>query len=101
MVAAIRDDPAQRMNLAASFYDDRPGRPPIQSYRRAELAFMHWQVSRGVLAPPGAERPGSQWWRSVNEGLLRDAWEALTNAIAALTGTRNRRLPLTKTIKVF
>jgi hypothetical protein len=76
MVAAIRDDPARRMELAASFYDDRPGRPRIQSYRRAELAFMHWQVSRGVLAPPGAEQPGSQWWRSVNEGLLRDAWEA-------------------------
>jgi hypothetical protein len=76
MVAAIRDDPARRMELAASFYDDRPGRPRIQSYRRAELAFMHWQVSRGVLAPPGAEQPGSRWWRSVNEGLLRDAWEA-------------------------
>ena len=37
---------------------------------------MRWQVSRGVLAPPGSQRPGSQWWRSVNEGLLRDAWEA-------------------------
>ena len=76
MVAAVRDDPAQRMKLAARFYDDRPGASRIQAYRRAEVAFMHWQVSRGVLAPPGAERPGSQWWRSVNEGLLRDAWEA-------------------------
>jgi hypothetical protein len=37
---------------------------------------MRWQVSRGVLAPPGSKQPGSQWWRSVNEGLLRDAWEA-------------------------
>jgi len=37
---------------------------------------MRWQVSRGVLAPPDAAQPGSEWWRSVNEGLLRDAWEA-------------------------
>jgi hypothetical protein len=37
---------------------------------------MRWQVSRGVLAPPGSARPGSQWWRAVSEGLLRDAWEA-------------------------
>jgi hypothetical protein len=76
MVAAVRDDPAQRLSLASGFYDDSPGRPRIGAYRRAEVAFMHWQVSRGVLAPPGAERPGSRWWRSVNEGLLRDAWEA-------------------------
>lgn len=76
LVAAVRDDPAQRLALAARFYDARQGRAPIRAYRRAELAFMRWQVSRGVLAPPGAPRPGSPWWRSVNEGLLRDAWEA-------------------------
>jgi hypothetical protein len=76
MVAAVRHDPARRLRLAGSFYDDRPGRPPIRAYRRAELAFMRWQISRGVLAPPGCDRPGSPWWRSVNEGLLRDACEA-------------------------
>ncbi len=76
MVAAVRHDPAQRLRLAGRFYDDRPGRASIRAYRRAELAFMRWQVSRGVLAPPDAARPGSEWWRSVNEGLLRDAWEA-------------------------
>jgi hypothetical protein len=76
MVAAVRDDPVQRLSLASGFYDDSPDRPRIRAYRRAEVAFMHWQVSRGVLAPPRAERPGSRWWRSVNEGLLRDAWEA-------------------------
>ncbi|TQS39819.1 hypothetical protein FL583_38000 [Cryptosporangium phraense] len=32
---------------------------------------MHWQLRRGVLAPDG-----SPWWRSVNENLLRDAYEA-------------------------
>jgi hypothetical protein len=76
MVAAVRDDPARRLKLASRFYDDRPGRAPIRAYRRAEVAFMRWQVSRGVLAPSRAARPGSRWWRSVNESLLRDACEA-------------------------
>jgi hypothetical protein len=76
MVAAVRDDPARRLELAARFYDRRPGRASIRSYRRAELAFMHWQIRRGVLAAPSADRPGSPWWRAVNEGLLRDAWQA-------------------------
>ncbi len=76
MVAAVRDDPARRLELAARFYDRRVGRPSIRSYRRAELAFMRWQISRGVLTAPSAGRPGSPWWRAVNEGLLRDAWQA-------------------------
>jgi hypothetical protein len=76
MVAVVRDDPARRLRLAGSFYDDRPGRASIRAYRRAELAFMRWQVQRGLLAAPDSARPGSAWWRSVNEGLLRDAWEA-------------------------
>ena len=76
MVAAVRDDPARRLELAARFYDRRTGRVSIRSYRRAELAFMHWQIRRGVLAAPSADRPGSPWWRAVNEGLLRDAWQA-------------------------
>ena len=76
LVAAVRDDPARRLGLASRFYNDRPGRVSIRAYRRAELAFMRWQVGRGVLAPPDGEQPGSEWWRSVNEGLLRDAWEA-------------------------
>jgi hypothetical protein len=76
MVAAVRDDQDRRLGLAASFYDDRPGQAPIRAYRRAEMAFMQWQVRRGLLAARDAARPGSEWWRSVNESLLRDAWEA-------------------------
>src|SRR5258708_32988260 len=68
MVAAVRDDPARRLELAARFYDRRVGRVSIRSYRRAELAFMRWQVRRGGLAAPGAARPGSPWWRAGNEG---------------------------------
>jgi len=76
MVAAVRHDPAPRLELVSRFYDDRPGRASIRAYRRAEIAFMRWQVSRGVLAPPESARPGSEWWRSVNESLLRDGCEA-------------------------
>jgi hypothetical protein len=76
MVAAVRDDPAGRLALASRFYDRRVGRKSIRSYRRAEMAFMRWQIRRGVLAGPNAARPGSPWWRAVNEGLLADAWEA-------------------------
>ena len=76
MVAAVRDDPAGRLALASRFYDRRVGRKSIRSYRRAEMAFMRWQIRRGVLAAPNADRPGSPWWRAVNEGLLADTWEA-------------------------
>ncbi len=76
MVAAVRDDPDGRLALASRFYDRRIGRKSIRSYRRAEMAFMRWQIRRGVLAAPNVERPGSPWWRAVNEGLLVDTWEA-------------------------
>jgi hypothetical protein len=89
MVAAVRHDPAGRLRLASSFYEDRPGRTSILAYRRAELAFMRWQVHRGVLAPPDCEQPGSRWWRSVNEGLLRDACEAGL-LMAGLPGSAGR-----------
>ena len=86
MVAAVRDDPGRRLGLASRFYDDRPGCVSIRSYRRAEMAFMRWQVRRGLLAAPDAPRPGSAWWRAVNEGLLRDAWEA--DQLLAGSGSR-------------
>jgi hypothetical protein len=70
-VAAVRDDPARRLALAASFYALRPGRRSIARYRLAEMAFMRWQVRRGVLAAGG-----SPWWRAVNAHLLRDTSEA-------------------------
>ena len=76
VVAAVRDDPSERLRLACSFYDQRAGERSIRAYRRAEIAFMRWQLRRGVLAPPAAERPGSPWWRAVNEALLRDCVEA-------------------------
>jgi hypothetical protein len=76
LVAAARDDPAARLRLACSFYEQRVGGRSIRPYRRAEVAFMRWQLRRGVLAPTSAVKPGSPWWRAVNETLLRDAAEA-------------------------
>ena len=38
---------------------------------------MRWQVQRGLLNPLDASPPGSMWWRSVNERLLRDGCEAV------------------------
>ena len=89
MVAAVRDDPARRLELAARFYDRRIGRVSIRSFRRAELAFMRWQIRRGVLAGPSADRPGSPWWRAVNEGLLGDAWQA-DLLVSGRSGTATR-----------
>ncbi len=71
-VAAVADDPAGRLAMATDFYRDCGG--PEFRYERAPLAFMHWEVRRGVLAPVAAG--GSAWWRAVNGRLLRDADEA-------------------------
>jgi len=46
-------------------------------FRRAALSFMQWQLQRGVLQPPFSDRPGSPWWRAVNERILRDGCEAV------------------------
>lgn len=50
-------------------------------YRRAALAFMQWQVRRGLLAPLAGPHPGSPWWRAVNERLLHDTCEARMRVI--------------------
>ncbi len=42
---------------------------------------MSWQVRRGLLNPLDHDRPGSPWWRAVNERLLRDTCEAHSLAL--------------------
>jgi hypothetical protein len=69
-VALVRDDPAGRLELMQQSY----GADSV--WARAEAAFMEWEVDRGVLNPLTGTQPGSAWWRSVNERLLRDAEEA-------------------------
>jgi hypothetical protein len=77
-VAAVRDDPASRLALMARLFHGPTGRAPRHSpFRQAALSFMRWQVQRGVLNPVAASRPGSAWWRAMNERLLRDGCESL------------------------
>jgi hypothetical protein len=81
-VAAVRDDPAGRRALLRSLYEAPAGRPELHlPYRRAALAFMDWQLRRGVLHRVGGARPGSPWWRAVNERLLRDTAEARAHVL--------------------
>jgi len=80
-VAAVRDDPAGRQVLLRTFYDGPFGSSAHhRPFRRAALSFMGWELRRGVLAPASAPRPGSAWWRALNERLLRDGCEALGRA---------------------
>lgn len=97
LVAAVRDDPAQRLRLAAGFYEKQAGGRSIRAYRRAEIAFMRWQIRCGVLSPLGGPQPGSPWWRAVNESLLRDTVEAdlLFNGASGRASTSSVGLWLT------
>jgi hypothetical protein len=80
-VEQVRDDPAARLALADRTYRGPTGDAPRHlPFRRAELAFMGWQLRRGVLDPATAARPGSPWWRACNERLLRDGCEAVARA---------------------
>lgn len=77
----MRDDPSGRMALLARTYSGPLGRARRREpFRRAATSFMRWQAERGVLRAPGEERPGSPWWRAVNERLLLDGCEALARA---------------------
>ena len=80
-IAAVRDDPAGRLALASSIYDDPTGRQSQRPrFRRAALAFTRWMAERGVLNALDGARPGSGWWRAMNERLLRDSCEAFGRA---------------------
>jgi hypothetical protein len=77
-LAAVRDDPAGRLALMAQVFRGPTGRAPRHlPFRRAALSFMRWQARRGVLNPLDASPPGSVWWRTLNERLLRDGCETV------------------------
>jgi hypothetical protein len=81
LVAAVRDDPLARLRLMSQTYYGPTGRAPRHlPFRRAALAFMRWEVTRGLLNPLDAVPPGSPWWRALNERLLRDGCEAVARA---------------------
>jgi hypothetical protein len=76
--AVVRDDPAGRIALMRRCYYGPLGRAPRHlPFRRAAMSFMRWQIRRGLLRPPADDRPGSPWWRAVNERILRDGCEAV------------------------
>jgi hypothetical protein len=76
-VDAVRDDPDGRVALMRDQYrvptDVDRGYLP---FRQAASAFMQWQLQRGLLNPADSPRPGSPWWRAMNECLLHDGCEA-------------------------
>src|SRR5687768_7105079 len=77
-VAAVRDDPAARLALMGQVFRGPTGRAPRHlPFRRAALSFMRWQARRGVLNPLDGSPPGSPWWRTMNERLLRDGCESV------------------------
>jgi hypothetical protein len=80
-VEAVRDEPAKRLELLARTYHGPTGRAPYHlPFRRAALAFVRWQLARGVLAPLHAPPAGSPWWRVANERLLWDGCEAVARS---------------------
>jgi hypothetical protein len=94
-VAAVRDDPAERLALLARTYHGPAGRAPRHlPFRRAALSFMRWQADRGVLNPLDSTPPGSVWWRAVNARLLRDGCEsvALSGGLAGEPSSQAVRL---------
>jgi hypothetical protein len=77
-VASVRHDPTGRITLMERCYNGPFGKAPRHlPFRRAAMSFMRWQLRRGVLQPPFSDRPGSPWWRAVNERILRDGCEAV------------------------
>jgi hypothetical protein len=93
-VAAVRDDPAARLALMARLFRGPTGNAPRHlPFRRAALSFMRWQAKRGVLNPLDASRPGSVWWRAMNERLLRDGCEAV-GLLGGLAGEPSRAVRL-------
>ena len=78
LVAGVRDDPGGRLALMERCYYGPFGKAPRHlPFRRAALSFMRWQLRRGLLQPLASPRPGSPWWRAVNERILRDGCEAV------------------------
>jgi hypothetical protein len=65
-VDEVADDPEGRYRRRAEFY--HLGGRRIAHFGGAELAFLRWEIRRGVLRPIAAG--GSAWWRAVNRDLL-------------------------------
>lgn len=87
-VAAVADDPQARLRLLEQMYATRivNGRRHLP-YRRAAVAFMGWQINRGLLNPMDHPAPGSPWWRELNSALLFETYEARRVALGRAVAT--------------
>jgi len=80
-VEAVREEPAKRLELIERTYHGPTGHAPHHlPFRTAAMAFMRWQLERGVLAPLHTAPAGSPWWRAVNERILRDGSEVVARS---------------------
>lgn len=74
-VREVRDQPQGRLRLREVFYENYgfPERAGVarHGFGKSELDFLAWEIERGVLnSPQHPEKPGSPWWRAVNEDFL-------------------------------
>ena len=70
-VDAIADHPRQRLKMREDFYakhGDAQG-PHGHGLGNSELAFLNWEIRRGVLGGKPGTAP-SAWWRAVNADFL-------------------------------
>jgi len=65
IVSTVENSPQDRYQLRVDFYK-RYAFGPGSGYGTSELAFLKWEIDRGVLNPLDAAIPGSPWWREVN-----------------------------------
>lgn len=82
-VEAVKNDPEGRYQLRVDFYEKYGFRElhhlKLHGFGNSELAFMRWEIERGVLNPVDhPTQPGSPWWRAVNGEFL------YVSALAAL-----------------
>ncbi|MEZ4776000.1 MAG: hypothetical protein R3D00_22670 [Bacteroidia bacterium] len=77
-VLAVSDSPEDRYRLREDFYhaygykiDEKGDQHGLGT---SELAFLRWEIKRGVLNPENhPTRPGSPWWRAVNLDFIYNA----------------------------
>ncbi len=68
IVDGVAGDPQGRLRLRETFYA-KYGFGEGAGYGTSELAFLRWEIRRGVLDEVG----GSPWWRAVNLDFLYEA----------------------------
>lgn len=72
IVSRVSDEPEKRYELRADFYK-KYGNSKINGKTglgNSELAFIEWEIKRGILRPLNDVNPGSKWWREVNSHFI-------------------------------